>query len=253
MGLVSKILAHEKKFSRIELYPVHRILMVVLVSILGGLCVLLYRNDKRRKTLSIYYTLDGEVESLHQKFLEYFKEFAASRKIWQKLTIQGVSDTKYNAGASQVVTRNSINTISSHRLPTPYLKTNILIPYIGLKHTELFFFPERLILKRGDKYGAVLYRNISVESSNSRFIESEGVPGDATVVDYTWLYLNKSGGPDRRFSDNRQLPICLYTDYEFKSENGMHEVITTSKNGGMDNFVRFLAVIGEYQRRTVIN
>lgn len=26
----------------------------------------------------------------------------------------------------------------------------------------------------------------------------------------TWLYVNKNGGPDRRFKDNRQLPILLY-------------------------------------------
>lgn len=70
-----------------------------------------------------------------------------------------------------------------------------------------------------------------------------------SIEDVTDKYLNKKGGPDKRFSNNRLLPVCLYTDYKFESDSGIEEVITTSKTGGMDSFIELLITIGEYQRR----
>jgi hypothetical protein len=249
MGSFSKELLSEERYTIFEEYPIHRYLLFVMPLLLIGWCVYMVKNDQRRKTLSIFYTLETEVEGLHAKFLDYFHEFAATKKIWQKLHTKGVVDQKYNAGASQLVSRRQIY-VSPHRLPASFLKTNISIPYIALRNTELFFFPERLILKRGNSFGAIFYKNINVESSPSKFIEEESLAADATVVDHTWKYLNKSGGPDRRFSDNRKLPICLYTDYEFTSANGLNEIITTSKPGAMDKFVAFIKVIGDFQRKT---
>ncbi|TDE35441.1 hypothetical protein E1B25_17530 [Antarcticimicrobium sediminis] len=40
----------------------------------------------------------------------------------------------------------------------------------------------------------------------------EAAPSDATMVGQTWKYVNKNGSPDRRFKDNRQLPICLFQE-----------------------------------------
>ena len=62
----------------------------------------------------------------------------------------------------------------------------------------------------------------------TRFIESESVPRDAQVVGQTWKYVNKSGGPDKRFKDNRQLPICLYGELELCSSSGLNTVIMFS-------------------------
>lgn len=65
----------------------------------------------------------------------------------------------------------------------------------------------------------------------SRFIEDGFVPSDARVVDHTWKYVNRSGGPDRRFKNNRQLPVCLYDELTFSSASGLNEVIQVSRTG----------------------
>ncbi|MFP3435632.1 hypothetical protein SB781_38380, partial [Paraburkholderia sp. SIMBA_061] len=59
------------------------------------------------------------------------------------------------------------------------------------------------------------YSDLNVRWQDSRFIETEHVPGDARIVDHTWAHPNKSGGPDRRFKNNRQIPICLYEAMHF--------------------------------------
>jgi hypothetical protein len=72
-------------------------------------------------------------------------------------------------------------------------------------------------------------------------------------VGNTWKYVNKSGGPDRRFNDNRQLPICAYSEYTLTSDTGVYEVITTSKQRAMDGFAGFIAQIGALQLKMNLN
>jgi hypothetical protein len=219
--------------ARIEERPWLVYIFILLVVTLVTWCCYLLSLDKKRKSLEIYYSLDPEISALHNKFLQCFKEFSMSRKIWQNLHVTGVSNVKYHAGASQLVSRTGVSGIRPHKLPSLFLKTNVSIPCITLRKTELYFFPERLIVERNDV----------------RFIESESLPSDALVIDYTWKFVNRSGGPDKRFNNNRKLPICRYSEYTFQSEGGLLEVITTSKVGAMDEFVKFLQLIGEYQKR----
>jgi hypothetical protein len=35
--------------------------------------------------------------------------------------------------------------------------------------------------------------------------------------------VNKSGGPDKRFKDNRQRPICLYEEIRLRITSGLDE------------------------------
>jgi hypothetical protein len=79
--------------------------------------------------------------------------------------------------------------------------------------------------------GAVSYGDLSVVINDKRFIEDESVPRDTQVVDHTWQYVNKSGRPDRRFNNNRQIPICLYNELWFNSPTGLNEVIQVSRTG----------------------
>ena len=65
----------------------------------------------------------------------------------------------------------------------------------------------------------------------TRFIEDGGAPGDAKVVGYTWRYVNKSGGPDRRFNNNVQIPICLYESILLTSNSGLQELFQASRTG----------------------
>lgn len=54
-----------------------------------------------------------------------------------------------------------------------------------------------------------------------RTVIEDKVPRDAKIVDYTWKYVNKDGSPDKRFKDNRKLPICLYGSIHLLSGEGL--------------------------------
>ena len=81
---------------------------------------------------------------------------------------------------------------------------------------------------------------MKINKYTGRFIEDEGKPFDGTVIDYTWRYVNKSGGPDLRFSNNPRIPIMKYTYMDFSSTNGLNEKFMLSKADVGDSFINEL-------------
>ena len=92
-----------------------------------------------------------------------------------------------------------------------------------------------------------MYKNLEICRNDTRFIETESVPRDAQIVDHTYKYVNKNGGPDRRFKDNRKIPVCLYSEYTFHSEEGVDEVIVTSNLGAMDHLEEVVEKIRTFE------
>lgn len=216
------------------------------------LIIWLKKLDKKRFEMQLNYEMDEQFQEVYQQFGNHFTAFSRSARIWQYLNAQQTIDFKRNGGSGKLIKRVAVRGISGNQLPLTHFMTNVSIPYLKLSNLELYFLPERLLVKRGNTFAAVFYKNLHITSSITRFIEEEGVPGDAQVVDRTWRYVNKQGGPDRRFANNRQLPICAYSEYTLTSDTGIYEVITTSRQGAMDAFAGFLAQIGNLQSRMSI-
>jgi predicted RNA-binding Zn-ribbon protein involved in translation (DUF1610 family) len=79
--------------------------------------------------------------------------------------------------------------------------------------------------------GAVGFDQLDINSGEQRFIENDTVPSDARVVDKTWRYVNKKGGPDRRFNNNREMPIVIYDAVLLTSKSGLRELFQASRTG----------------------
>lgn len=211
--------------------------------------VRLRKIDKRRFEISLHYEMDESFQEIYKQFGEHFATFTRSAKIWQYLNTERTFDARRNAGAGNLIRRTPVSYISANKAPAEHFTTNVAIPYIRLTNIELYFLPERLLVKQRGVFAAVFYKNLHLTRATTRFIEEESLASDALVVDKTWRYVNKSGEPDRRFNDNRQLPICNYSEYTLRSDTGIYEVITTSKLGAMDGFVDFLTAIGALQAK----
>ena len=125
----------------------------------------------------------------------------------------------------------------------PFVKTNLLVPVIPVGRQTLYFFPDRLLVFDRGSVGAVEYSDLRMEHRTVRFIESQTVPSDTQVVGSTWQYLNRNGTPDKRFSNNRQLPICLYEEVRFSSASGLNEIIQLSKSEAARPFLDAVAAL----------
>lgn len=225
--------------------------LLCIISLAIFFLVLLFylkKVDNKRMLIEIYYNIDDSVKRIYEKFIYHFSALLNCSRVWQYLHSERSYDYKYSSGAGNIITRKLLSKISTNKTPSKIFKTNVEVPYLGLINTELYFFPERLIIKRGKEYGAIMYKNIDCYGNITRFIETEGVPGDSVVVGQTWRYLNKNGSPDRRFNNNHQIPICEYSEYSFNSQSGLNEKISTSKVGGIDEFLMYVKAIGQLQK-----
>jgi len=215
-----------------------------LVAALGLALILAagYR-DRIAKTVVILYDFEPQVEEAFRRFTEWAQALAGAGRTWHVAASGSGYDRKYHAGASSLVQRNLTPVRTAE---PPFVKTNVPVLSIGAGRQTLYFLPDRLLVYDAAGIGAISYRTLEISATRQRFIEHCGVAADATVVDHTWQYVNKNGGPDRRFRDNRRIPICLYDELTFRTRTGLNEVIQISRSGLGEGFaaaVRYLAGI----------
>ena len=117
-----------------------------------------------------------------------------------------------------------------YRFPVA-VTSNITPPALHVGKQVIYFLPDVALVEDGRQVGAVGYADLSIIWQESNFIEEGPLPTDAQVVGQTWKHPNKSGGPDRRFKNNRQIPICRYEAMHFMSRSGVNELVEFSKTG----------------------
>lgn len=199
-------------------------------------------KDRLRKTTVLFFDLEPEIEVLYQKLHDSFEQLSLSSNKWHVEAEGAVRDRKRNAGATSVIKRTSISLGTGH---PPYVKTNVSVPFIPVGKQTLYFFPNKVLIFEPNGVGAVSYPNLRISVESTRFIEDGSIPRDAKVVDRTWKYVNKRGGPDKRFKDNRELPIALYEDLNFTSDTGLNERIEISRVGHGDGFSSAIAMLAK--------
>ena len=198
--------------------------LMVLVGLL--ITAVVYHYDHLRKTVVLFYNFEPERESLFSGLHDAFKKMITCNGSWHTDAEARVRDRKYHAGATSVIKRSNITLKVGQ---PPFVKTNIDVPIIPAGKQTLYFFPDRLLVFGKGAVGAVSYDDLKINIAPSKFVEDGTVPRDAEIVDRTWRYVNKKGGPDKRFKGNRELPIALYEEAHFQSSNGLNEIITLSR------------------------
>lgn len=203
------------------------------IIIFGGLCTFFaYKWDEIRKSVVLFYEFDEDHGQLYQRFCDAFDKINTAR-VWHIEAKGTTNDWKRNSGATTLVSRKPI--YLKKDAPS-IIKTNIEIPSISVGRQILYFFPERILVFDKKDVGAVSYKELNIDIEQVSFVENETVPHDAQIIGYTWKYVNKSGGPDRRFNDNRQLPVVKYEQVHFWSSTGLNEMIQLSKVGVTGEF-----------------
>lgn len=187
--------------------------------------------DSYRRSTVLYYDLEGDAHTAFERLTEGFDGLRNCDGKWHIEAggaVQSLTAWKRNAGASHLVRRKP--TALTYSLPS-VIKSNLVPPALSVGKQIMFFLPDVVLVQDGGKVGAVSYADLKIRWQDSRFIEDERVPSDATVVDHTWAHPNKSGGPDRRFKNNRRIPVCLYETIHFQSDSGVNELVEFSKTG----------------------
>ncbi|MGN0447893.1 MAG: DUF4236 domain-containing protein [Acutalibacteraceae bacterium] len=189
------------------------------------ICAIYGYRVRKNGIIDLEYTFDDEQKALVDERMQPLIKMTNSKKIWWITQTSKVIDKKYSSGASNSVKRKDCK--ASTKAPFPF-QTNSVAVCFKCGKEALLFLPDKLFVFQGMKIGAVNYSDVTTSVHGQRFVESESVPRDAQVVDHTWQYVNKSGGPDKRFQNNRKLPVCLYGEMEVRSASGINTDIMFS-------------------------
>ena len=208
-------------------------------------------QDRLRKLTVLCYDLDETTAHAFESFIGAWQSVSTVRNLWTIPQAERYADKKYHGGAAIGVTRDSTQV----RFGAPdNVRCNISVPMLRTKTATLAFYPDRLLVFRAGQVGAVLYSALQALPSNGRFNEEQAVPADTQVVGRTWHYVNKSGGPDRRFKNNREIPVCAYSELELRSDSGLSARFMASKPGAFDivpKAVELLRVLERHSREEV--
>jgi hypothetical protein len=201
--------------------------------------------DRYRRSVKVIYDSQGVVARITETLAVAFTELLACKVIWSVLAEGSISDWKRNAGASSLIQRKRIRL--QFDKPT-CIRGRTKFPTLKLGSDELYLLPDSaLVIVRG-AVAAISYRDMDFSDFMVKFREEEPVPSDTTIVDHTWRYVNKSGGPDRRFISNRQIPVCLYRELGFRSEGGLNCKIQLSNPAAADSLYKVIEAL----RRTTV-
>lgn len=193
------------------------------------LAILLHARDKARRTVVAFYEVDGPAAARFQALVDGFAAVQQCAAHWH-VTAQGAVTTtrqyKVNAGASALTRRDRGR---SDLAGPAVLASNIAVPSLHASTRSVYFLPDRIVIRDGRQYADLSYRQCRASGTATRFIETGQVPGDAERVGTTWKYVNKGGGPDRRYKNNPQLPIMRYGEFTLAAQPGFSFVWQTSK------------------------
>lgn len=158
---------------------------------------------------SLILMLDDDISDAYLDFCSYFKKFSSCSKIWRVLISTANTDIK--SSAYTLVKRESVN-----------LKTEIFdmlsfpdgVPCFPSSNGRKIYLYPKFIIEGTTIYDfdVLPFDKVDMNYKSTRFIEEDKCPTDAKQVDTTYRYVNKNGSPDRRYSYNPAIPICLYGD-----------------------------------------
>ena len=170
----------------------------------GGIAPLYTHFDSKR--LPLFYDLaEKDIRKL-QAARDAFASVAQCDYVWRYEGVQNIDDWKRNAGAGKLVTRSRVTPGLVDGAPE--IESNALVG-LSIGSATLYLLPDGWVINSGNAYH-VAGNNLSVNISAINFRDEDAAPRDGQVIGKTWRYVNKNGGPDRRFNDNRRIPIYLY-------------------------------------------
>lgn len=181
--------------------------------------------DQHRLTVKLEYNLQDDQSRPFNEMVKTFQQLMNCKRIWRIPVQTGQTDPKRNAGASFTDEREPLSL--STGTPT-LIKSNVAFLCLPLGNKTLYFAPDAILVISGRSVAALRYDDLAVSVTPTKFIEDERPPDDAQVIGEAWQYVNKDGTPDRRFVNNRKLPICIYGELDLKSSRGINERIHCS-------------------------
>lgn len=165
-----------------------------------------------RKRVSVIFCFDDETaKTNHDLFDSMFDLLSNNERVYECAKTYHNTNTKYTSGASKTITTHNM---TFKKTTPPFMKTDMLCFKMETMFKELLFLPNGILINTPFSLYFLNMKDVNIKWDTTVFIE-DSTPRDSECVGTTWQYVNKSGGPDRRFNNNKQLYRNRYGEVNF--------------------------------------
>lgn len=204
----------------------------VLVDIIKILVGGKFLEKQPTAPVELFYELDDKYNSEYSTLLTSFRNLMNSDKIKEIVSKGKITDWKRSGGAKGSV---SMSKVSLRNGFPGKIHSNFDGSFFQFSDTIIYLLPDKIVIFGYGKLLEKSYPSIDIRTKTVRFHEETRVPNDAEVVGETWKYVTRGGGPDKRFKDNRKIPICRY-EYLYIELESLKKCILISKFGSGQEF-----------------
>ena len=177
---------------------------------------------------------DKGSKEIYDELIESFKQLVTCDKIWDITSAQDNDWVKDRSWASKVLKRKQTN-ICFDSLDEIQVGWEVL-KFVNKNGGDIFLYPSHVVITNNRKIDIFDIRKLEISHFPDRMIEEEKVPKDTRIIDYTWRYVNKNGWPDKRYSNNKKIPVVEYGKLCFDSETWLYEEFVFSDSIKLDRF-----------------
>lgn len=189
--------------------------------------------------ISISFDMETAVADPHLRMLNTFDNLAASHGSWVLQMSQLIDRVRARSMSNTVVDRRPAALVRKSDRLVDTADSPLSLPVQGGRATAYFYPGFVLVIDtaRSD-FALIDLKELDVACASVRFTETERMPHDAIQVGKVWAKSNKNGTRDRRFKDNRELPVMLYGELSLKTSGGLNEAFMFSRHEDCSAFVR---------------
>lgn len=180
------------------------------------------RSSIALSAVSLAVEMDADCRASYQNCQRSFNALTRCSFVWDITSGSDVDRVRSRSAASMNIERSrtkclrrGLPGITSPELPLLFLNRN---------GADIYLYPGFFVMFDSlSSLGILDIAELDVSYEVTRFIETEVLPPDSTKVGEVWEKSNKDGSRDKRYVDNRQLPLMEYGEITFASRSGIYE------------------------------
>lgn len=179
--------------------------ILVLIAILGALMYFY----KKANPVEIEYDFEGEAKEEYDLTNKLLAGILESDAVWLVEGIDADDDRNLITARKELKIKDG--------LPGD-LSTNVKVHSLVAGDLTLSFLPDALLINKNGANKALDYKDLQVDLRSENFLEEEKI-ADATLIEKTYLHVNKDSSPDKRYKDNPEVYLVEYGVLEMKNKD----------------------------------
>lgn len=200
------------------------------------------KEKKTQEVAELHKLLDGAVVSVTypkdqvvswNNVYKSYRDMSQSKRIWKLVKTTTLDSAEERTPAQIGRVRRSI-TLEHKNIP--YIKSDQSPLMFPFSSGEIYLYPSFSVMINDSSIFVDDIGKIQRTYEALAYIEEDPLPKDATILRYTWKKANVDGSPDKRFSDNFQIPILRYGMITVELDD-KHERYVCSNADAAEHFV----------------